>query len=126
MKPSTAQHDTTVTKVDSAHSPHGGMGQKYLASGVHLGMRLWEHEPPGELGPATQRDYEVVGYVIEGKAELHIEGQLVLLSRGDSYVVPKGARHAYRIVESFSAVEATCPPAHVHDRDQPPDGNQLS
>ena len=37
--------DTTVTKVDSTHSPRGKMGQKYLASGVHVAMRLWEEEP---------------------------------------------------------------------------------
>ncbi len=120
MKPTHPQHDTTVTKVDSSHSPRGAMGQKYLASGVHVGMRLWESEAPGELGPWTERDYEVVGYVLGGRAELHIEGQMVVLSAGDCYVVPRAARHAYRIFETFTAVEATSPPAHVHDRDQPP------
>ncbi len=119
MKPS-PDRDTTVTKVDSKHSPHGAMGQKYLAAGVNIGMRLWENEAPGELQPMTQREYEAVGYVLSGRAELHIEGQLVVLSPGDCYVVPKGARHAYRILEAFTAIEATCPPGHVHDRDQPP------
>jgi hypothetical protein len=37
--------DRSVTKVTSAFSPHGAMGQKYLASGVHVAMRLWENEP---------------------------------------------------------------------------------
>ncbi|HVJ20805.1 MAG TPA: cupin domain-containing protein [Polyangiaceae bacterium] len=119
MKPST-HRDTTVTKVDGTHSPRGRMGQKYLATGVGLEMRLWEDEPPGELQPSTERDYEVVGYVLRGKAELHIEGQLIVLAPGDCYVVPRGTRHAYRILETFSTVEATHPPAHLHDRDQPP------
>jgi quercetin dioxygenase-like cupin family protein len=108
--------DTTVKKVSSGHSPKGNMGQKYLASGVAVSMRLWQEEP-GAPKPETQRDYETVGYVIAGRAELHLEGQLVLLAEGDSWVVPKGARHTYRILEPFTAVEATSPPAQAHGRD---------
>jgi quercetin dioxygenase-like cupin family protein len=58
-----------------------------------------------------------VGYVIRGRAELHLEGQKVLLEAGDSWVVPRGAEHAYKILEAFTAVEATSPPAEVHGRD---------
>ena len=109
--------ETTVTKVDSRHSPRGAMGQKYLASGKKLGMRLWEELQPGVDEEPTARPYETVGYVIAGRAELHIEGQMVLLEPGNSWVVPEGSRHSYRILEPFTAVEATCPPANVHGRD---------
>ncbi|GET38131.1 cupin domain-containing protein [Microseira wollei] len=110
--------DTSVKKVDSAYSPKGEMGQKYLASGKSLSMRLWEDEQPGEDKPPTQREYETVGYVIQGRAELHIENQMVLLEPGSSWVVPKGASHTYKILEPFTAVEATSPPAQVHGRDE--------
>jgi quercetin dioxygenase-like cupin family protein len=110
--------DTTVIKVQSKHSPKGEMGQIYLAGGVHVAMRLWEMEPSGKAKPRATRDYETVGYVLEGRAELHIEGQKVLLEPGDSWVVPKGASHTYKILEPFSAVEATSPPAFVHGRDK--------
>lgn len=110
--------DTTVTKIDSDHSPRGEKGQKYLASGKSVSLRLWQDEPPGEPKPATRRDYETVGYVIAGRAELHTEGQMVRLEPGDSWVVPKGAEHSYRILEPFTAVEATAPPAQVHGRDR--------
>jgi quercetin dioxygenase-like cupin family protein len=109
--------DTTVQKVKSQFSPRGGMGQKYLAMGKTLAMRLWENEPPGEAKPTTRRAYETVGYVISGRAELQIEGQKVLLEPGDSWVVPKEAAHTYKILEPFTAVEATHPPAPVHGRD---------
>ena len=112
--------DTTVMKVDSKSSPVGEMGQKYLATGVKLSMRLWEDEAPGEAKPLRQRDYETVGYVLKGRAELHLEGQLLLLSAGDSWVVPRGASHTYKVLETFSAVEATSPPALVHGRDEEP------
>ncbi len=110
--------DTTIIKVQSKHSPKGAMGQKYLALGKNISMRLWEDEQPDEPKPATQRDYETVGYVIKGRAELHLEGQMVLLEPGDSWVVPKGASHTYKILEPFTAVEATYPPAEVHGRDE--------
>ncbi len=110
--------NTTVTKVDSAFSPVGQMGQRYLASGVRAAMRLWTDEEPGLPSSHTRRDYEVVGFVLKGHARLEIEGQVILLKPGDSYVVPRGALHKYTILETFSAVEATSPPAHVHARDE--------
>jgi quercetin dioxygenase-like cupin family protein len=112
--------ETTVKKIDSRYSPHGAMGQRYLASGTHLALRKWDEEPGGEA-LRTRREYETVGYVIGGRAELEVEGQTVLLQPGDSWLVPPNAEHCYRILESFSAVEATAPPSHVHDRDAPPD-----
>jgi quercetin dioxygenase-like cupin family protein len=68
--------------------------------------------------PATKRDYETVGYVLCGQAELTIEGQTVMLEPGDSWLVPAGAEHAYRILSEFTAVEATAPPAQVNGRDR--------
>jgi quercetin dioxygenase-like cupin family protein len=81
-------------------------------------MRLWEDEQPGEPKPAARRDYETVGFVLRGRAELHLEGQKVLLEAGDSWVVPRGAQHSYKILDPFTAIEATCPPAAVHGRDE--------
>jgi quercetin dioxygenase-like cupin family protein len=109
--------DTSVTKVTSAFSPQGPGGQKYLASGIHVSMRLWENEAPGKAKAQTSRPYETVGYVIKGCAELRIEGQTVMLNAGDSWAVPKGAAHSYKIIDTFTAVEATSPPAQVHDRE---------
>jgi quercetin dioxygenase-like cupin family protein len=109
--------DTTVTKVSSAHSPTGEQGEVYLASGKRLSMRMWRDEPPTQDKPARRHEYEVVGYVISGRAELLIEGQMVRLEPGDSWVVPSGSEHTYRILETFTAVEATAPPAQVHSRE---------
>ncbi len=109
--------DTTITKIDSAHSPQGEAGQKYLASGKSMSMRLWECEPESCDKPESKRDYETIGFVLKGKAELHIEGQMVLLNPGDCWSVPKGSSHRYKILETFSAVESTSPPAEVHGRD---------
>lgn len=113
--------DTTVKKIHSQASPHGTMGQTYLAAGKRVSLRLWEREAGGDEKPPRRRDYETVGYVIEGRAELETEGQTVRLEAGDSWVVPQGAEHTYRILEGpFRAVEATSPPAEFHGRDERP------
>lgn len=109
--------NATIKKVSSQTSPRGDMGQTYLASGKRVSMRLWESEKP-QSTPVTERDYETVGYVISGRAELDLEGQTVRLEPGDSWLVPAGARHTYRILEPLTAVEATAPPAQIRGRDR--------
>jgi quercetin dioxygenase-like cupin family protein len=114
--------DTTIMKVSSAFSPHGKMGQKYLATGVKMSMRLWENESVGQKEEST-RDYETIGYVLKGKAELKISGQTVILEPGDSWVVSQHVTHSYNILEPFTAVEATSPSSVVHARDERTNGS---
>jgi quercetin dioxygenase-like cupin family protein len=110
--------DKTIKKVSSASSPKGEMGQTYLVSGKKVSMRMWRGEEPQDK-PPVRRSYETVGYVIAGRAELTIEGQTISLEEGDSWLVPAEAQHRYRVIERFTAIEATAPPAQVHGRDEP-------
>ncbi|WOH82560.1 cupin domain-containing protein [Bradyrhizobium sp. BEA-2-5] len=109
--------DSTIKKVSVSTSRKGTMGQTYLVSGRRVAMRLWDNEQP-RPGASDRRDYETVGYVISGRAELTLEGQTIRLQPGDSWLVPAGSEHRYRILEPFTAVEATAPPAQVHGRDE--------
>src|ERR687889_1447814 len=102
-----AVSEKNVDKVREEQAARGRMGQRYLASGESVSMRLWENEQPGEPKPEAAREYETVGYVLAGRAELHLEGEVVELATGDSWTVPRGATHTYRILEPFTAVEAT-------------------
>ncbi len=111
--------EENVDKVRDEQASRGQMGQRYLASGESVSMRLWENEQPGEPKPEAAREYETVGYVLAGRAELHLEGEVVELSTGDSWTVPRGALHTYNILEPFTAVEATSPPAEKRGRDKP-------
>ncbi|MDX1656205.1 MAG: cupin domain-containing protein [Candidatus Competibacteraceae bacterium] len=110
---------TRDRKVNVQTAPKGDMGQSYLATGVSLSMRIWNSEQPNDGEEIHTRDYETVGYVISGMAELTLEGNKIQLEPGDSWVVPKGAAHGYRIIETFTAVEATAPPADFKGRDAP-------
>lgn len=114
--------DKSVKKVSAHTAPTGRMGQRYLASGVHVAMRLWQDEPGSEVTETSAREYEIVGYALSGRADLKIEGQTLTLEPGDCWVIPKGARHSYDVREPFTAVEATSPPARVHARDEEPTG----
>jgi quercetin dioxygenase-like cupin family protein len=91
--------------------------QKYLVADKRVSMRLWIDEPGGRLKAPTTRDYETVGYVISGSARLDVAKSKP--QAGDSWLVPAGAMHQYTIIEPFTAVEVTNPPAEVHGRDTP-------
>jgi quercetin dioxygenase-like cupin family protein len=106
----TTNPDVLSVSVESAAV--GEMGEKLLVSGEHIALRLWDEQPEdGASKPSHARDYETVGYVIEGQAELTIADQTIALKPGVSWVVPQGVAHAYRILSPFRAVEATHPPA---------------
>lgn len=111
--------DTTVKKVSAEAAPQGRMGERFLVSGKRVSMRLWDKEAPAGEKTARVRDYETVGFALEGRAILHLAGQTVLIEPGDSWLVPAGTEHSYEVLETFSAVEATAPPAQVRDRDAP-------
>jgi quercetin dioxygenase-like cupin family protein len=87
----------------------GASGEQHLAAGEHIAMRKWENEEPGEAKPVSRREYETIGYVLSGRAELHLGGKVTSLTPGSSWVVPHGAEHTYRILERFSAIEVTHP-----------------
>ena len=109
--------DTTVKKVSSGSSPVGPEGQVYLVSGKRMAMRMWRNEAPTSGKAPSRHAYEVLGFVLSGRAELSIEGQTVRLEPGDSWLVPAEAEHSYRILETFTAVETTAPPFQVHGRE---------
>lgn len=121
------QHDSSIMKVIEDTAPVGPCGEKYLASGRHIGMRIWRLQPHvGEM-PTHTREYEVVGYVISGRASLFIGSESssggggglreLKLEAGMSYCVPRGVPHRWHIETPLVAVEGTSPVCFVHDRD---------
>ncbi len=84
-----------VGKVEVVAAGTGQMGQRYLAVGSRVAMRLWDEQPASEGKPEVARDYETVGYVISGRARLRAGEQTLELGPGDSWVVPAGLTHTY-------------------------------
>ncbi|WP_019906527.1 cupin domain-containing protein [Methylobacterium sp. 77] len=98
-------------KISTKTAREGADGEVSLAKGEKVAMRMWRHEPPTDDKPSASRPYETVGYVISGRAELVLDGETVTLEPGDSWLVPAGAEHTYKILEELTAIEATAPPA---------------
>lgn len=96
-------------KVSQGDTTHGEYGEHHLIEGAASGMRLWHREEPNADKPEHTRDYEILGYVIEGRVELVLGGQTVSLAPGDSYLVPRGVPHTFRVTETLTAVEVTTP-----------------
>lgn len=96
----------------------GDMGQFYLAGGKDVALRRWELSPC-DFTPSSRRDYEIVGCLISGTMELDVDGQPAKINPGDSWLIPKGSPHRYRVIEDVVAIEATSPPARFNDRDEP-------
>lgn len=95
----------------------GDMGQGYLVSGKNVDLRRWD-EAAGNACQSTCRQYETVGYLISGQMEIEIDGQCATLKPGDSWLVPAGASHHYRIIENIVAIEATSPPGRFQHNDE--------
>ncbi|MBE9068353.1 cupin domain-containing protein [Leptolyngbya cf. ectocarpi LEGE 11479] len=77
-------------------------------------MWFWQAFPDPsaeESRSYISQDYEVTGYVIEGEAELHVDGKVITLTPGDSWVVPTGALHSYLILEPLTAIRTSHPPS---------------
>lgn len=103
--------------VSTKAAAFGEMGQKYLATGNEVAMRRWE-EGVCDFCEMRSRQYETVGYVLSGILELDLDGQTAQCKAGDSWMVPKGVPHRYRIIDSIVAIEATSPPARFNNRDK--------
>lgn len=63
-----------------------------------------------EQEPAIYSLQETLGYVIEGRGRLEIDGQVLMLERGDCLIMPKGARHRFWVVEPLTMIESTMAP----------------
>lgn len=99
-------------KKSSEDAEHGERGELLLVRGKDSAMRKWVETPEVNSKKSSHaHPYETLGYVIQGKAMLYIEGAEIELKRGDSWVVPAQTEHHYEIMSDFEAVEVTTPPA---------------
>jgi quercetin dioxygenase-like cupin family protein len=104
-----------VQHVDSACC--NDKGAKQLVKGDRIALRFWEADKGSSTDDSSrdreyQAHHESVGYCLEGKAELTLEGQKLVIEQGQSWLVPPNARHTYKVIAGpFKAVEATADPA---------------
>jgi quercetin dioxygenase-like cupin family protein len=83
---------------------------KTLDKGENVALRLWSGEVPGTKKDPHSSPYEVVGYVLQGRAEVMVGSEVHTVGVGDTYLIPRDTVHSYSFLETFSAVEAISPP----------------
>jgi hypothetical protein len=72
----------------------------------------------GHAEAETAANYENAGYVIAGRAELHIEGQVVDLEPGDSWLCRQALATATKSWKLSQHWRLPPHPAEVHGRDK--------
>jgi quercetin dioxygenase-like cupin family protein len=88
----------------------GERGERLLARGEQVALRVWEHEPGGEQSPEHANPYEYVAYLVEGAMRVRIDGEdPVELGAGDSYAVPANTPYSFEVLEAAKVVEAVAP-----------------
>lgn len=103
-------HDSRIIK--HADATTGSRGERLLAHGDNVILRVWEHEPAGEQSPEHANPYEYVAYVAKGALRVRIGDDAAGEVRpGDSYVVPADTPYAFEVLEAATVVEAVSPPA---------------
>jgi quercetin dioxygenase-like cupin family protein len=60
-------------------------------------------EGPGEIPPHHHQAQW--GVMLEGEAELTVDGKAQIIRKGDSYYIPAGSVHSIRILSSMKALD---------------------
>ena len=95
----------------SERRKHTFKGVEFLvgAVGERTMVTLMTFEQGQEVGE-HQHPHEQAGYCIQGRFEITIDGVPEVISPDDSYVIPGGTPHSYRVLEDALAVEVFSPP----------------
>ena len=64
----------------------------------------------GAVVPAHSHPHEQVGYVLEGRIRLIIDGQAYDLESGDSYFIPGGVEHEATALTDCMVLDVFSPP----------------
>lgn len=79
------------------------------AIGERMMVTLMTFKEGQEVGTHSHPN-EQAGYCVQGRFELTIDGVPTVIEPDDSYVIPGGISHSYRVLEDALAVEMFSPP----------------
>lgn len=79
------------------------------ATGECMMVTLMTFREDQEVG-THRHPHEQAGYCVRGRFVLTIDGGSTVIEPDDSYVIPGGAPHSYRVLEDALAVEVFSPP----------------
>jgi mannose-6-phosphate isomerase-like protein (cupin superfamily) len=104
-------------RVEAFTTKDGSTIRELLGAGVAAHQSL--AEATLAAGQETQRHYhaetEEIYYLVEGGAELEIDGERAEVAPGDAILIPPGARHRIRAGAGGCRFLCCCAPAYRHD-----------
>lgn len=98
-----------VKKMDRQKRTFKGVDFLVGAIGERMMVTLMTFKQGQEVG-THQHPHEQAGYCLQGRFELTIDGVPQTVEPDDSYLIPGGVPHSYRILEDAQAIEVFSPP----------------
>jgi quercetin dioxygenase-like cupin family protein len=71
-------------------------------------------QPPGVEFPLHEHKSEQVLIVLEGSAEMVIDGELILLKAGDVGIIPPNIQHGSKTPNGIKGIDIFSPPRESH------------
>ncbi len=65
--------------------------------------------PKGTISPVHDHAEEQFGYILKGSIEVTIGEEKAILNSGDSYFIPGGVPHQFRLMEDSVAIDVFSP-----------------
>lgn len=86
---------------------------RVLAEGTEM-ILLEVTMPPGQESPPHVHDHESVGYLVSGRAQTVVGGELFELNPGDGFRHPPGVEHSMKALDEGAVwLEIKSPPART-------------
>jgi quercetin dioxygenase-like cupin family protein len=79
-----------------------------LGGGNSMNALHWQ-TPKGTVSPVHDHPEEQFGYILKGMIEVTIGAEKAILSAGDSYMIPGGVPHQFRLIEDSVAIDVFSP-----------------
>jgi len=91
----------TITKLPEANIPIEGINAYLSQSDTHQ-IVFMEFEQDADLPEHAHAAQ--VGFVLEGKIDLMIEGKMNTFQKGDRYTIPEGTLHSGKIYAGYADI----------------------
>lgn len=86
----------------------GGVSRKVLAYNEDL-MSVEVRFEKGAVGTMHTHPHTQISYVLEGKFEATIDGETVVIAKGDTYITPPNAPHGVTCLEAGVLLDVFTP-----------------
>ena len=86
----------------------GGVARKVLAYDEDL-MSVEVHFEKGAVGAMHTHPHTQISYVLEGKFEATIDGEVRIISKGDTYITEPDVPHGVKCLEAGALLDVFTP-----------------